>query len=111
MDKADTSDEDPREDKYPYTLEHNGILYDCYLHPVVFENTENQGKLGVNIPAEQVTGELYNILRGGEYILNINTADSRYEVDSAKVDYIRRGDSMIFKFRGQLHQFDVYARK
>jgi hypothetical protein len=109
MAKAKTPDDDPR-DRYPYTLEHNGVLYDCHLKPVQLEQTENSGKISVSIPATQVTSELYEIVKRGEYVVNVNTPDTRYEIDSAKVDYLRRGDSMTFQFRGQLHQFDVFAR-
>jgi hypothetical protein len=111
MDNEKASEDDnSKRDRYPYTLEHNGLLYDCHLQPVVFKQTENHGKISVSIPAEQVTSELYEIVKGGEYVVNINTADSRYEVDSAEVDYTRRGDSMTFQFRGELHEFSVYAR-
>jgi hypothetical protein len=97
------------EDRYQNTLEHNGILYDCHLQPVQLNQTDNSGKVSVSIPAKQVTGELYEIVKGGEYVVNINTADSRYEVDTANVNYLRRGDSITFQFRGELHRFGVFA--
>lgn len=97
-------------ERFDRTLEHNGLLYDCFLRKVSLRQSDTTGTISVSVPAEQVTSELYEIVRGEDYLLNINTPDTRYEIDSVPVNYTRRGETMTFVFEGDIWQFDAYSQ-